>query len=324
MPAMSPAEELQAWMSKRSFAIGHLALNVLGSAEEVLDLLTTYRFSKKRPHTLPKLVPIGEWLPLYKDHRRLERFFAPLFGFDPEGPASAARLRSALTEWDRMLVEDKKRLLEAIPPEELVKFAQEVRKDFDHVSKELFEFVAQKPKAPDASEDKDMMELFRSAEMQFFLWIWLPCWVHYGKYATKMFWKARCGDLDELEELLRIDKSIVHDRLIAELIHQTSQDPGSGKFRRIKRGFAAKPRSVDIAKVKKRLGAMVIELSHRMKQPVDEGDIRHVYDLLARLKAEYRDNDIPAASDTFSKAIRRERAKLVDKLGMFENPDKNQ
>lgn len=40
---------------------------------------------------------------------------------------------------------------------------------------------------------------------QYFLHVWIPVWVLHHCYPPQLFHLARCGDIDALDDLLRID-----------------------------------------------------------------------------------------------------------------------
>lgn len=299
-----------------------MAVTILDSVDEVHHGLTKVRTSRKRVKALPPLVSIRHWLPLYRDHHRLERFLSSLLGFDATGPDSVKEIRGSAIAWDGLPTDEKREFVETLPGELLVNFVKTSLDELAEARKGLVEDIIEDQRPPTPECDKQMEALHSTPEMQFFQWVWVPCWVFYGQYATRLLHRARCGQSDSIHalvDLLRIDKSIVHDPFIADVIHRASQDPASGTFRRIHKAFAARAPEIDKTKVKKRLGAFAIQMSHSMKQPLDEGDIRELYDILARLKTGHPDADIPPASDTFSKAMRRERSRIR----LFPNPDKN-
>jgi len=76
-----------------------------------------------------------------------------------------------------------------------------------------------------ASKSKGSGKL--SLEMQFFQRVWMPCLLLYGKYPQRMLRRARAGDRNALTDLLRLDKSVIFDKRIAEMTHRSwIENPG--------------------------------------------------------------------------------------------------
>jgi hypothetical protein len=43
-----------------------------------------------------------------------------------------------------------------------------------------------------------------AAENQFFMRVWLPCWMLYGEHPPRLMRRARQGDMNALQDLLRL------------------------------------------------------------------------------------------------------------------------
>lgn len=50
--------------------------------------------------------------------------------------------------------------------------------------------------------------------------VWIPSTMLYGAFPPLLFRKARLGDLESLENLVRLDKSVIFDRVISEKFHK--------------------------------------------------------------------------------------------------------
>lgn len=68
-------------------------------------------------------------------------------------------------------------------------------------------------------------EFMARPEMQFFMLVWVPCWVKYDMYATQLYRQARLGDQQSLERLLRLDKRVVANPAISKHVARTVNEP---------------------------------------------------------------------------------------------------
>lgn len=55
-------------------------------------------------------------------------------------------------------------------------------------------------------DDDVLDDNLQQIEGQFFLLVWLPCWLEYGDSASRLLQRAETGDLVAVEQLLRLDK----------------------------------------------------------------------------------------------------------------------
>jgi len=60
--------------------------------------------------------------------------------------------------------------------------------------------------------------------------IFLPCWLHYFETPTGLYRKARLGNLDAIDKLLRIDKRVISDTKISHHIAQHGTNPTSPRI----------------------------------------------------------------------------------------------
>jgi hypothetical protein len=72
---------------------------------------------------------------------------------------------------------------------------------------------------PELPEELEAEDIF-VPEVQFALWVWLPCWYETRRAPVQLLRDARQGDMDALETLLRIDKAVVHDSRISAHVHR--------------------------------------------------------------------------------------------------------
>jgi len=62
-----------------------------------------------------------------------------------------------------------------------------------------------------------------SLPLKFFFLVHIFCFLYYGEYPWSIYRRARQGSINDILALYRIDKSVVFDKLIANILHQHFQ-----------------------------------------------------------------------------------------------------
>ena len=136
--------------------------------------------------------------------------------------------------------------------------------------------------------------------------IFLPCWLHYYEYPTSLFRKARLGNLDALDKLLRIDKRVIADSKISRHIALYGTDPTSPEFRQLVKAIKGTPRKLSVTKVKTFLAAFLYGLSKHLGSPLTHPQIQDLFDQSAQERGlGLTDPDLEMAPHSFEKAVRR-------------------
>lgn len=155
---------------------------------------------------------------------------------------------------------------------------------------------------------KDDDKLF-TPEGLFFLKVVFPCWILYAEHHSYLLRKARQGDIESLEKILRLDKTLTGDRLInRQLMESISADPF--KFDRITKAIASKPKEQStLPRIKIFLAGFISVLSEFFGHKFTAPEIQSLFDAVAIDYGydELRDPDLPDSPEAFSKAIQRER-----------------
>ena len=136
--------------------------------------------------------------------------------------------------------------------------------------------------------------------------IFLPCWLHFFEYPTSLFRRARLGDLDALDKLLRIDKRVIADTKISRHIATHGIDPQSPEFRQLVNAIEGAPRKLSVTKVKTFLAAFLYGLSKHLGSPMTYPQIQDLFDQSAQERGlGLTDPDLEMAPHSFEKAVRR-------------------
>nr|WP_287410686.1 hypothetical protein [Pseudodesulfovibrio sp.] len=136
--------------------------------------------------------------------------------------------------------------------------------------------------------------------------IFLPCWLHYFETPTGLYRKARLGDLDALDKLLRIDKRVVGDTKISRHIARHGGNPTNSEFKRLIKALEGAPRKLSVTKVKTFLAAFLYGLSKHLGSPLTYPQVQDLFDQSAKERGlGLTDPDLEMAPHSFEKAVRR-------------------
>ena len=136
--------------------------------------------------------------------------------------------------------------------------------------------------------------------------IFLPCWLHYFETPTGLYRKARLGQLDALDKLLRIDKRVIADPKISRHIAQHGTNPASPEFKQLVKALEGAPRKLSVTKVKTFLAAFLYGLSKHLGPPLTYPQVQDLFDQSAQERGlGLTDPDLEMSPHSFEKAVRR-------------------
>lgn len=169
----------------------------------------------------------------------------------------------------------------------------------------------------DGEEIEKLKKALKRPEMVFFIRVWVPCFFLYGEFPGKLLRKARLGDIDAMEKLLRVDPSAIGDTGICENFHRASGKKNKSEFNILVKALQKKPKGkITQRKTKYSIAGLISALSNRS---LTEPMIRGLFDAVAHdVKKEDIDTSLPDAPEAFSKAIQRQKAFWMHTL----RPDK--
>jgi len=136
--------------------------------------------------------------------------------------------------------------------------------------------------------------------------IFLPCWLHYFETPTALYRKARLGQMDALDKLLRIDKRVIADTQISRHIAQHGTNPTSPEFKQLVKALEGAPRKISVTKVKTFLAAFLYGLSKHLGSPLTYPQVQDLFDQSAQERGlGLTDPDLQMAPHSFEKTVRR-------------------
>lgn len=299
-------DRLRKWTDGKPAGLVGFALAMVSSASEIqwaLEVLRTAKFTARIPPPPPAKVLLS----FYRHHRRMDNFIGARFGFDLSGPESASGIAKQMRAFDRMPIETKKAIVE-----ELKKLPPEKMKEINDLRLGIINDSIDEARTHALDEEKyddaEMKQLMATPEMHYLLWVWLPCWIEYREFPGKLFSRARHGDIDALEKLLRIDKSVLLEPRIAQHVHQAFWIKGRARLKKLAAAIGGVPHGpVTKAKIKRGLAGLISRMAVKLKHPLTEPEIRELFNAIASMKGGLIDRELPHSSEAFAKAIQREK-----------------
>lgn len=299
-----PASRLMAWAAGKPPVLVGLAMQVVSAADELHWTLRFVR-GEERCDRLPPPPPVKNILKMYRRHRRMFNFIGAQSGLPENGEGSASDWSDGFRAWDRLSAEEKIESLRSVPKE----VAADLHASFQSELKSGIEEIVAISKGEEAFPSEAEMSRFMSNPIIYYLlWVWFPCWLEYREFPPRLLRHARNGDLNALEKLLRIDKSVLHDPGVAYQFLEASRTHGSKRLERLAKSVGGAPLgNLTKAKLKKGLAALISRHAQMMNYPLTEPEIRQLFDIMAGLRGALRDRELPSRSDTLSRTILRER-----------------
>ena len=119
--------------------------------------------------------------------------------------------------------------------------------------------------------------------------------------------EARKGDIEALDNILRLDSSSIFDRKISQKVHYFRAHDKK-KFDIITAAFSGQPqRKISVQKVKVLMASLISHISSDFEEKLTEPDIRTLFDAIARDQGLGDiDTDLPESPHAFYMAIKRE------------------
>ncbi|QNN25164.1 hypothetical protein HED60_23745 [Planctomycetales bacterium ZRK34] len=337
-------DKLREWASTKAIIVASPVIQAAVVSDEMAAALQWFVRGSKVPNRVPDVPPLDVWLKQYKRHNHMFNVIGEPLGFEPVGAGSLSWIGKAIREYSRMKPEEVRQELEKLSDDDKREIGAVSTEILSGVNSEIWSEVEDSTggaSAPELMSDDEMAKYTARPEMQFLVRVWLPCWIACRETPGKLFRKARCGDMDALDQLLRIDRSILADRIISQHWHRAVHDRSRGAYNKLLRAIKSQPRgNMTRAKIKKAMASMgiwvsgiFVEIISRVPEPrpepfndlsrwtLTEPEIRNVFDWIAMAKGDgLRDQEMPIGSEALAKHLNRDGKKWQ---ALFPMPTKN-
>tara|TARA_R110002111_G_scaffold67833_2_gene110314 strand:+ start:26231 stop:27190 length:960 start_codon:yes stop_codon:yes gene_type:complete len=287
-----------------------LAVQIAAGADNVQSLVSWGISRTKPPMPLPPLPHVSEWLKIYRNHLPFINAIGIAHGFPAEltftDIQASLRLQAKATpeeieaEVKEMTHEEKKQFVQLFqgipfPPD-------------DRTLKALLDQLDDEAE-PETDDSPNLFdELIASATGQFYIRVWLPCWILHRTYPQLLLRQARLGDHDALDKLLRLDKSIVRDPGIAALWHEIMHNGTRSEKSRFSNAMAGSPKAELTPKsVRLGLAGLISQLSIQAHCKVTSPEITDLFDAISKVRSARIDTALSPSPDAMKKAVQRNR-----------------
>lgn len=162
----------------------------------------------------------------------------------------------------------------------------------------------------ECAEDEALFDrLFASAAGQYWLCVWLPCVMYYRTYPPLLLRRAREGDDDALDRLLRLDESVVADPGILRRWHEIMHNGSGAERRRMLTAIAGRPKGrLDRKAMRLGLSGLISQFAIGFGCRVTAPEIKALFDAVERVRSGRIDTSLPESAEAYSKAVQRNRS----------------
>lgn len=301
-------KHFQKWAENKHPFSSSIFLFIAASSNEMHELINSVRKGKRIEGdvTLPKL---KTWLKLYKNPKRIGKaLLNAMVQYDQES-AKEVEILDALNKGATLIKNNPEKC-----KSELEKLTVEEKQIAFEQSMMIFEELRQliiSDLNGEVNEEKgnQLRNSIKSPELIFFFRVQAPCFILYGTYPYMLLKKAQTGDDAALEKLIRLDKSIIFEPKISEIIHHAQALRAQARMSMIQKAFIGKPKAkTSIKKVKILLGGLISYFSMKFNQKLSAIEIRNLFDAIALDNNDDIDQDLGnMVGEPFEKAIQRSR-----------------
>lgn len=165
----------------------------------------------------------------------------------------------------------------------------------------------------ECDNDQWLLMMFNTA-------VHVPCMALYGKLHFNLYRQARQGDIQALDDLLRLDKGALRDHLIANHVHFLLLSHDDTKRKIISDAIAGQPiKELTVKRLKIHVATKISVVAKQWGHKVDSMDLLALFDAVARdCDGVRKDPDMPRNADALTKAMQRHRPVVESYFKQFE------
>lgn len=303
-----PLGHLQEWCRGKPFLLRIYAKFIALSVDDV-----HWGIELRRSNAYPPICPIPQdpkvWLRCYRRSHQIQNLLLGLmFKHDEETLRRVLYVGYCFREIAKIPQVVIKAHIEAMTPGELqfeiyhaIWFWRDLEKRLDRLLLDL---------ESDTKPHATAIAAIRLPLFQFFLRVYGPCFMVHGKSPSQLLRAARKGDLEAHEALIRLDPTVGNDKGLLKIRHLSahSKDAQLANVKLARAEISPPYRPVSEYTLKASSGALIQRLGKALKVPINAGDIRRLYNAIARDRNCRHLNDptlIAKNDDAFRKELQR-------------------
>ena len=297
------------WTEDKNPFLATMSLMIAGFSNECFELFNSVRKGKRIEGDIP-LPLIKTWIKLYNNPKRIGKaLFSSMAEYNQDSEKQT-KIFQLINEDARKMQKDGEKYkaeLEKIPLDERKIIFEEgvkILEEFKELT--ITDYISKVTE----TERKKFIKNIRKPELIFFFRVQAPCFSLYGTYPHILLKQAQNGDDEALEKLIRLDKSIIFEQKISEIIHQAQAMKKQERMTMIKKAFISKPKlKMNMKTIKCHLGGLISYSSIALNQKITAAEIRNLYDAISLDMNDDIDNDLgdDMVGEPFEKAIQRSR-----------------
>lgn len=296
------------WTEDKNPFLATMSLMIAGFSNECFELFNSVRKGKRIEDDIP-LPLIKTWIKLYNNPKRIGKaLFSSMAEYNQDSEKQT-KIFQLINEDARKMQkngEKYKAELEKIPLDERkIMFENSIK-----MLEELKELVINDYVGEINEKERQIfINNIRKPELIFFIRVQVPCFSLYGTYPHILLKQAQNGDDEALGKLIRLDKSIIFEPKISEIIHQAQAIKKQARMTMIKKAFISKPKvKMNMKTIKCHLGGLISYSSIALNQKITAAEIRNLFDAISLDMNDDIDNDLgDMVGEPFEKAIQRSR-----------------
>lgn len=283
------------WAENKPKHIALFAQHSVILIETAFLLLSAIKKNAPFIQLLNEIPPYNKWLNYYRNHHLLEPFFDKAFLKEDN---FFSLFSNYLESSQKNQTINTNNFIDNKSIEEVYQASLDVIE---------LEFKGGKTEKKYSSERKK--EFFQT-EFIFLLKVYIPCVFLFRKHPTKLYRRARLGNLVALDNLLRIDKAVLCDPHISKHLYFASVAKNRSKFEKLVKAVEGNlSERLNPKKTKHILAGFLSVFSEKLGHKLSATDIRALFDAVVadRGSSESIDTDLPKSPEAFSRAVNRER-----------------
>lgn len=296
---------VEKWAQDKHPLIALFAPMAAAFAREIPDILKFQKNHRLLAHTFP--VPrLSSW---YAFYRSRSRYCIPFIEMISEGSPFAQQLVALGITFHDLSRNPEKLANQTLTPESLKESQQFWGSLLKLSLTEFQDDLNDTPLAPDIRASVLHYKDDHETELAFMFLVAFPCWLLYKEWPSKVYRRARQGDISAINKLLRLDPFLLHDPAIGREIQKVRIHGKLSIYENLLNA-PLKPIKLKLTSrsIKDMLAGLISLLAETFKQPLTSTDIRDLFDAVAK-DADNRDIDtsLPESQEAYSKAIQRNR-----------------
>ena len=284
--------KIKEWAENKPKHIALIAQHSVILIETAFKLL--YAIKKNAPfiQLLDEIPPYNKWLNYYRNHYLIKQYFDNTF-------LNSDKFFSLFTNY-----------LNTFPEKPTLNTKNTDEKNLKEVYQAGLDVIEAEIKAIKPEYSPEQGKGFLQPEFIFLLKVFIPCVFQFREHPTKLYRCARLGDLDALDNLLRIDKAILCDPQISRHIYRASLEKNRANFERLAKAVEGSLSGrLNPQRTKFILAGFLSVFSEKLGHRLSAPDIQALFNAVAADmgRGEMIDTDLPDSPEAFSRAVNRER-----------------